>query len=526
MATIDDYEDGDLAEYTTSSSDVQVQQTTVYEGSWALEIGATNGNRQEAVSTSGLPAYPPTDGVEWTVRQQWDGANAGGVRFGGPDYNNCYDAWANAANNEIRIYLVNNGSLTQLASATGTIDRGEWHRWEISRNADSGDVSIELFDGSSGSSIASASANDTTHGHADLFAPWANGASATDTAWFDLAKTGEISAPVTQTGSVTPEPAVSGTGVVDVAAPATSSASVTPVPTMVYGIAAPATTVGGETPSPAVTASGTATLSAPTTGITTDTPDPSVGFIHWLLDGTLLPTATDEIATHASVAVTFRVETQKLLNVARAAKSDEGRVDVLTTDDGGYRSVDRADGGNTFALTPPATRRPLRQSGDYHVARYEEDLVSQTVDDWDVTLEFVPDANRSDTPSIGESPAADEWGFTTRHGTIATDRVDAAFLGTGADGVERFELVARLSFQQAHVFEAALARLDGVRVREVPEASNRAVDDTSGDANTVTVSSPTSNVVADGDYVVTEWSSTRLNDAYQRVEFVLAKKGT
>ena len=284
-------------------------------------------------------------------------------------------------------------------------------------------------------------------------------------------------------------------------------------------------------------------------------------FAEYLLDGQLLPAYHTEVATHDSLTLGFRVTTRTLLKVLRQAKNDQNKVTVLQADDGGYAAVGRADGANTFTLTPPKVRRPLRQEGTYHVVRYEESLVSQTVEEWEVEIEFVPASNRTDQGSIGlqeqqaftggdagatlgnatgftlgNSTGAslgntrvgvpqDWWGIDTRYGEIATDRVDAEFLGTGADGVERFEVTMRLTFDQAYVFETALARLDGVRVRSLVDATNAAVDDTATGANTVAIDSPTESVVENGDYVVMAWESTRINEAYQTVSMEIARSG-
>lgn len=265
-------------------------------------------------------------------------------------------------------------------------------------------------------------------------------------------------------------------------------------------------------------------FAAPLQTLQFDTLNPLIGYTVWALDGQQVGAETGEIATHRSLTLSLRAQTSTLTNVLRPLKSDEGQVDVLVTDSGGFVAVDRADGGNTFQLDPPVGRQPLRQIGDYHVRRYEEDLVSQDVDEWDVEIEFVPDANRTDAPGISETPSGDEWGFTTRYGTIATDRVDAQFLGTGSDGVERFEVTARLTFDQSLAFEAALSTVEGVRVRSIPDATNVAVDDTGGEA-TLTVDSPTNDVLADGDYVVLDWESTRLNDDWQEIAFEIADEG-
>lgn len=250
--------------------------------------------------------------------------------------------------------------------------------------------------------------------------------------------------------------------------------------------------------------------------------------MNWSIDGTDISRQIAESATPRGVSLTFRVTTAVLESDLRPLKSDEGKVDVLGTDDGGFVAIDRANGGNTYQLDPPESRKPLRQPGAYHVRRYEESLVSQDVGEWEVEVEFVYGENRTDEPAISQTPGAEEWGITTRYGTIATDTntansVDATVVGTGEGGVKRFELRARLTFEQARVFEAALNRLGAGRVRQVPDAPNVAVDDSADDAATVTLDTPDSQtVVSDGDYVVTEWESERLSDAFQRVTFTVA----
>lgn len=250
-----------------------------------------------------------------------------------------------------------------------------------------------------------------------------------------------------------------------------------------------------------------------------------VGYGQWVIDGDPVERIDDETATYDSLALTFRVTSTDLTSVLRPLKSDEGQVSTVQTDSGGYSAVDRAGGDNSYSVTPPIVRQPLRQEGTYHVARYEESLVSQEVEEWDVELEFVPEENRTDSRPISETVGSGEWGFTTRYGTIATDRVDADFLGSGADGVERFELVARLRYGQALAFEAALSRLASARVREVVDGTNVAVDDSQGSASTLTVESPTPGEVSSGEYVVTAWESERLNDEFQSVAVEVADGG-
>lgn len=258
---------------------------------------------------------------------------------------------------------------------------------------------------------------------------------------------------------------------------------------------------------------------------------------NWLIDGDPVPRAISEVAGPTTLNLTFRVTTDVLTSVLRPLKSDEGKVAVLEDDDGGFRAIDRAGGDNTYTLTPPDKRDPLRLERDYHVSKYEESLVSQSVGEWTVEVEFVKSANRTDTATAAEAlngasfpwtfdqafgPRDAEWKLGTSNGAVVTNRVDAEFIGTGEGGVRRFELTTRLTFEQSRVLETALSRSRGVRVRQIPDAPNVAVDATDGDTATVDVNSPAKAVVSDGEYVVSGYETERISDAYQSVTLTLA----
>lgn len=335
----------------------------------------------------------------------------------------------------------------------------------------------------------------------------------------------KLKAPVQTLGIGHPTPSVTGAGQTAVSSPVQTLGIDHPVPTLkaINTFEAPVQTLGIDHPTGDITGSGQVAIQAPVQTLAFDLPKALIGYADWVIDGDAVADATiAEIAEHDALTLTFRVPTATLTNVLRPLKINEGQVNDLTLDDGSYRGVDRSGGSNTFTVTPPVTRLPLRRTRDYHVDRYEEDMVSRTVEEWDVTLDLMPTETRTDTETVSESVSGG-WGFTTRNGTIATDSVDADFLGRGAGGVERFALTARLTKQQAHSFETALALQRGVRVRRLPDTSNEAVDETSGEANTVTVSSPTTAVVPDGDYIVLSWESERLNDAAQSVTFEIVQ---
>lgn len=275
---------------------------------------------------------------------------------------------------------------------------------------------------------------------------------------------------------------------------------------------------------PTTTGVGQVSVSIPLRSLELSRPGVSAGFPNWVINNVALTSSKDEAATPQSLSITFRVDADTLDSALRPLKNDEGKVDVLPTDDGGFRAVDRANGDNTYRVFPPVGRKPLRLISDYHVAKYEESIVSTDAGEWDVGLELVRSADRDDSLSINQTRETGEWAFETRYGTIATPSVIAEFIGRGEGGVRRFELISRMTQQQARAFESAFNRINAARVREIPDATNVAVDDSDDDAATVTVTPPdTADEVPTGDYVVTEWESTRLNNAFQSVRFVIAE---
>jgi hypothetical protein len=277
------------------------------------------------------------------------------------------------------------------------------------------------------------------------------------------------------------------------------------------------------TPTP--TGVGQVSVSIPLRALELSRDPPGVGFPNWVINNIELTSSKDETATPQTLSVTFRVDADTLNSALRPLKDDQGKVNVLPTDDGGFRAVDRADGANTYRVFPPVGRKPLRLTEDYHVVEYEESIVSTDAGEWDVGLELVRSADRDDSPSISQTRDSGEWAFETRFGTIATASVIAEFIGRGEGGVRRFELISRMTQRQARAFESALNRINAARTREIPDATNVAVDDSSDDAATVTVTPPNNaDEVPAGDYVVTEWESSRLNNAFQSVRFVIAQK--
>jgi len=255
-------------------------------------------------------------------------------------------------------------------------------------------------------------------------------------------------------------------------------------------------------------------------------PAPIIGFANWQIDGDGITSITEEVRTWDSLKLTFRTDASVVTSTLRALDGEAGKVDVLEASDGGYIAVDRADGGNTYTLVPPITRLPLRVEGDFHVDEYDEEVVDQQGDRYDVSLTFVPDADRETSNGLSETAATGEWLFTFDTGSIATAKVSAEDLaGIGKGGTTGKRLSLLLDKEQATVIEESASKQAAVRTREVPDGSNVSEDNSAGDENTVTVTSPDTDTFADGDYVVQEWETTMLNDDFQRVRLTLKTAG-
>jgi hypothetical protein len=103
------------------------------------------------------------------------------------------------------------------------------------------------------------------------------------------------------------------------------------------------------------------------------------------INGTDAGTNTSESATWQELQLSFRVTKSKLNTVFRPLEPNAEKVETLDTDTGGFTIKDRSSGtNNTHSVTPPTSRQPLRQPGDYHVIGYQDGQVSQDVNEFDV----------------------------------------------------------------------------------------------------------------------------------------------
>lgn len=156
---IDDFEDGDIAEYTGDTGQFTVQGTTVFEGANALE-GTSDGARHRIISTAGLNAYPAQgDTFQCRIRDD-TGSLTAGIAWGVQDGNNLYRAMVSSQGDNLQLWLKENGGYNRLVETAVTVPQDEWLRLEIDWAGD-GTMTVTLFD-SADTQLAQISATDTT----------------------------------------------------------------------------------------------------------------------------------------------------------------------------------------------------------------------------------------------------------------------------------------------------------------------------------------------------------------------------
>jgi hypothetical protein len=130
-----------------------------------------------------------------------------------------------------------------------------------------------------------------------------------------------------------------------------------PAPTIAGAVIdMPAAAIGVGTSAPIASGDGVTHVGPPATTVGVATRGPTLGVDAWLIDNEYIGQETGETRTPKTLSLTTRVRTSVLTSVLRPLKTDEGKVAVLPTDDGGWTAVERADGANTFSVTPPIRR--------------------------------------------------------------------------------------------------------------------------------------------------------------------------
>lgn len=152
------YEDQNLTlsdRYSVDEGAFARQQTTVKEGSYALQCTASSTSRIQTTD------FTVSDGHTYRYYTQLGGGNAG-VLWGVPDSTTFSGYYTEAQPDEIGIYRIDSGSFTGLANPSDTIPTSEFLEHEFQWGSN-GDLKLVVFN-SSGTQIAdTTTVNDTTY---------------------------------------------------------------------------------------------------------------------------------------------------------------------------------------------------------------------------------------------------------------------------------------------------------------------------------------------------------------------------
>lgn len=159
---VDDFEDGDLAEYGGDTGNFTVQTATVSNGSNALEVTSESGNLLQGISsTSGLDRYPAQG--ETFACDVYITSDTNNVRIYWGTQSEIQDPdgyFVMLQGSQDNIELGVGGGST-LDSVNATFPTGEWLTATITWGTD-GSMSVDVTD-ASGTTLASVSGTDTTY---------------------------------------------------------------------------------------------------------------------------------------------------------------------------------------------------------------------------------------------------------------------------------------------------------------------------------------------------------------------------
>ncbi|MFC7128444.1 Ig-like domain-containing protein [Haloferax chudinovii] len=159
---LEDWDDGSLADYSGDTGSASIS-TVSHDGPNSLRLESSYSNVYIYNTSS---AVEPGDTFSTWVRPGSEGGRHGWVVFGDPTADGSSDSARDGyqayidADNEIRLQRVDNGSVTQLKSATPTINADNWYRLKVDWGAD-GTIVMSVYD-DTGTLIDTISETDTT----------------------------------------------------------------------------------------------------------------------------------------------------------------------------------------------------------------------------------------------------------------------------------------------------------------------------------------------------------------------------
>lgn len=251
----------------------------------------------------------------------------------------------------------------------------------------------------------------------------------------------------------------------------------------------------------------------------------SPGSEHWTVGGAFITGLTEERRDWQDLSLTWQVDEATLEADLSPLQVTAEKFETILKADGSFSSLDRSASGGTVTLEPPVDRDPPRQARDYLVAAFSQQPLDRNVGEFNVDVELRALENREpDGNTPDEQAFQDDWRFVFRSAAIATKRVSTEILQGTESNADRVQLTLILDPTQMKALEESLTRLAAASIREVPDGSNTADDDSASpaDANTVTVTTPDGqDPIREGDWVALQWQSEWISAEAYRVQLVL-----
>ena len=245
-------------------------------------------------------------------------------------------------------------------------------------------------------------------------------------------------------------------------------------------------------------------------------------FRFWAINAQYPIPATEEVRTYDQLSLTMRAKKSQVVDVLRPLfDAASGEVDVIEKSGGSYESFDTSQSGNEFTITPAHRQRPTRVPRNYLVDKYDEQIVDQKGDEYQVSVDFVPEKTRepdeeyegreeSDHEFVFQKREPEQWQFVMHSGTIATKSITKD-IKRGKDGVN---LRMVMKPKQTQIFEESASYVEGITGREIPDGDNKWDDESPGSRNTTYIVPPeaSAGVFDEGNYRITKWTTTRINN--------------
>lgn len=245
----------------------------------------------------------------------------------------------------------------------------------------------------------------------------------------------------------------------------------------------------------------------------------------WVVGSIPLHDVTTIDVDARGLTLSARVDAE-IRSLLRRYAAQAGSVTVIDEVDGSWTAIDRSHSGVSPTLEVPDGNPPPFRSVATIVRRYSETRMSRAATAFDLNLEFVYQSSRepnSNAPT--ETRASDEWLLNFDSGQIALSAVDVEQVNNG----ERQRLTCTITPTQLTAVMDSAAYPAGATVRTVPGGDDWAVDESSGDRQTVTVTPPDDRQgttgYPEGDYVILDWSAELVAPQRYRLQLGIREKG-